>query len=31
MDDLLLQSERQMARISTHFPPSYGLARVDDL
>jgi len=30
MSDLLLLSERQMARISPHFPLSHGVARVDD-
>ena len=30
MDDLFLLSERQMARISPHFPPSHGVPRVDD-
>ncbi|CAN7541007.1 IS5 family transposase [Pararhizobium sp. LjRoot255] len=30
MSDLFLLSERQMARISPHFPLSHGVARVDD-
>ncbi len=30
MGDLFLLSERQMARISPHFPLSHGVARVDD-
>jgi transposase len=30
MDDLFLLSERQMARISPHFPLSHGVPRVDD-
>lgn len=29
MGDLFLLSERQMARISPHFPLSHGVARVD--
>ena len=30
MSDLFLLSERQMGRISPHFPLSHGVARVDD-
>ena len=30
MGDLFLLSERQMARISSHFPLSHGVPRVDD-
>lgn len=30
MDDLFLLSERQMTRISPHFPLSHGVPRVDD-
>ncbi len=30
MGDLFLLSERQMARISPHFPLSHGVPRVDD-
>jgi transposase len=30
MRDMFLLSERQMARISPHFPLSHGIARVDD-
>ena len=30
MDDLFLQSERQMARISPFFPLAHGVPRVDD-
>jgi putative transposase len=30
MGDLFLLSERQMARISHHFPLSHGVPRVDD-
>ena len=30
MGELFLLSERQMARISPHFPLSHGVARVDD-
>jgi len=30
MDDLFLLSERQMARISPHFPLPHGVPRVDD-
>ena len=30
MDDLFLLSERQMARISPHFPLAHGVPRVDD-
>ena len=30
MDDLFLLSERQMARLSPHFPLSHGVPRVDD-
>ena len=30
MSDLFLLSERQMARISPHFPLSHGVPRVDD-
>jgi transposase len=30
MNDLLLLSERQMARISSYFPLSHGVPRVDD-
>jgi transposase len=30
MGDLFLLSERQMARISSHFPSAHGVPRVDD-
>ncbi len=30
MGDLFVLNERQMARISSHFPPSHGVPRVDD-